>query len=482
MNVVHTEIKELSLYFDLIPFFGTFFIFRGELFDPQGDFLQRYEQYCKGAEQIRAKLWLERGRDRPWKKLKARTTKLSKMNENHWEQLSNISGVTRLFLKWSDSGLSNNLLINEYHDWAADKRMCEVMLNCTGNWNRQRSCNSDKASIIPSKGIQEDFLHPQAMIHVKDRNFPEHIGLPEYITYILFIQDTVITKSFLFSGNIRMQIEDKTKTKIIIKAPHMYNDEVLYDEVMVVAHLWPKNVYHAAIDGILRLIPYLQMLKSHPQIRIHVGLKSSFIIEMLALLGITEDRLVTGDIRAKMAYIPEPDYNWFIHVPNVQLLSYTYRHLTYIKDSYQKRKSLVHIVRTRKRLFEKLDEVKDMLKKITNQYGLLYEEFLDTDLPSLKETLKMYDRAVLVFAPHGAGLFNMIFCRPGTFIIEVLCPDHPTLSLLRLAHSLGHRYYAFASDNSETNRCRQGIKVDIPELRKVLQFYVSAALMLIDQH
>ena len=392
-----------------------------------------------------------------------------------------MTGVTTLFLKWSDLGLFTNLLVKEYHNWAVGSKMCEIMLKKNSHHTRQRFCNTDKLSIIPPSPIQADFLHPQAMIHVKGRDFPKHVGLPDYVTFILIIQDTVITNlGYVISNNFKLQVEAESSIEKFM-VPARYNETIVYDEVISIAHLYVKNAYHLTIDGIQRMIPYLTMLKKFPHVKIHVKKKNSFITKMLAVLGIKEERLITGVIRAKIAYVPEFSYVWYLHVPNIQLLSYTFRQIT-IKEGHQERKSLVHIIRTFSRFFKEQDKIKNKLQDIALQYGLKYEEYLDTKLPSIKETIKLFDRAVLVFAPHGAGLFNMIFCRPGTFIIEVLCPDHPTLSYMRLAHSLGHRYYSYVSNNSEINgnKCERGIIVDSSELFQVVRFYATVSLSLIN--
>ena len=465
-----------------IVFVLCFFFFRVETVDPKGDFLQRYEHYYKRFEQIRSDVKLKRGEKRPWKDLQKNIRVLYLKRHNALELITNMTGVRTLFLKWSPLGLSSNLLVKEYHDWAVAKEICEVMLNSNLHCTRHQSCITDKTSIIPIRSIQAEFLHPQAMIHVEGRKFPKHIGLPDHVTFILIIQDAVITNNgYVISGNLKFQVEAECgyEAKIV---PNLYNETLIYDEVISIGHLWVGNAYHVTIDGIQRLIPYLQILKKYPEIRIHVARKTSFLVKMLQAVEIKEDRLITGVIRAKIAYTPEFSYVWYLHVPNIQLLSYTYRQLIH-KDGQQERRSLVHIMRTYFRYFVEKAKITKMLQDMAMEYGLKYELFLDTKLPSIKDTVKLFDRAVLVFAPHGAGLFNMVFSRPGTFILEVLCPDHVTVSYVRMAHSLGHRYYAFSSKNSREkgNRCDEGIKVDLSELSKVLRFYVNTSLFLINQ-
>ena len=73
--------------------------------------------------------------------------------------------------------------------------------------------------------------------------------------------------------------------------------------------------------------------------------------------------------------------------------------------------------------------------KIILQYGALFYEgqfrlefyrvelFPDNPVPPLKRAVQMFSRALLVVAPHGAGLSNVFFSEPGTIIIEGLCYD-----------------------------------------------------------
>jgi Glycosyltransferase 61 len=53
-------------------------------------------------------------------------------------------------------------------------------------------------------------------------------------------------------------------------------------------------------------------------------------------------------------------------------------------------------------------------------HGLRYTFFGDNPSPSLEDTMRFFNEAVMVVAPHGAGLANLVFCEPGTYVVEVL--------------------------------------------------------------
>ena len=57
-----------------------------------------------------------------------------------------------------------------------------------------------------------------------------------------------------------------------------------------------------------------------------------------------------------------------------------------------------------------------------------------------EETAALFGRASIIVAPHGAGLTNMIFSRPGTPIYEFVPLDNPNVCYWHLAEMLGHVY------------------------------------------
>ena len=57
-----------------------------------------------------------------------------------------------------------------------------------------------------------------------------------------------------------------------------------------------------------------------------------------------------------------------------------------------------------------------------------------------EETAALFGRASIIVAPHGAGLTNMIFSRPGTPIYEFVPLDNPNVCYWHLAEMMGHVY------------------------------------------
>jgi capsular polysaccharide biosynthesis protein len=57
------------------------------------------------------------------------------------------------------------------------------------------------------------------------------------------------------------------------------------------------------------------------------------------------------------------------------------------------------------------------------------------------EHVSLMSETQVIFGLHGAGLANMLFCSPGTHIIELSDPDFQDPGYYALACSLGHHYW-----------------------------------------
>ncbi len=55
-------------------------------------------------------------------------------------------------------------------------------------------------------------------------------------------------------------------------------------------------------------------------------------------------------------------------------------------------------------------------------------------------------QAEVVVAPHGAGLTNMLFCRPGAHIVEIADPTYPNPNFYAMAAALGLTYTLVAGE------------------------------------
>jgi capsular polysaccharide biosynthesis protein len=74
-----------------------------------------------------------------------------------------------------------------------------------------------------------------------------------------------------------------------------------------------------------------------------------------------------------------------------------------------------------------------------------FEKVFLEDL-TLEQQIQKLHSADIVLGVHGAGFANILFCRPGTRIIEIQDPDDPNPHFYALAALLGHDYCLLLGD------------------------------------
>ena len=72
------------------------------------------------------------------------------------------------------------------------------------------------------------------------------------------------------------------------------------------------------------------------------------------------------------------------------------------------------------------------------QFGFEEVEF---ETLSIQEQAAAMASAEAIVAPHGGGLSNLVFCRPGTKVIEIFSPELVAGYFWKLSNQLGLDYY-----------------------------------------
>ena len=302
----------------------------------------------------------------------------------------------------------------------------------------------------------------------------------------------------------------------------------MHKEVFVISQFW-NGYYHVVIEQMSRLTPFICFLRSHPSVRIHMNIADEMmdvVGKYFDLINIDSTRIIRGVVRAQVIYLPAGTPCTNPALFNIRLLSLWLRHsIRTVPDfnqaipgsteplrnsrgpvtgskgaipgftgtiSYQTRSkpgspriipdskvngtdprtSVVLIKRQkgrRRRWFDHHQEIKNQLLTMTtgnNSNIFTLDEFTDP-VPPLGEVGRMFSRAAVIVAPHGAGLSNMLFSDPGTVVVEGMCRVAFTaLSFRNLAYLLGQRYYGVFTRKS----C---VELTPSELLRPVSFYLS---------
>ena len=185
----------------------------------------------------------------------------------------------------------------------------------------------------------------------------------------------------------------------------------------MITQYYGNGVFHRMAEIVPRLVLCLQFLKAHPEIRILGPQVGGRLAELLEIMGLDKSRLITGVTRAKIVYQPRSTGCGFANVQESQMLSQLYQ--DYIKRNFpsQARNRLILIRRSGLRRFTQHTQIEEVLKRVAGDYNLTYTLFIDNPTPSLNDTMMMFHSAVIIVAPHGAGLSNVFFSQPGTYVV-----------------------------------------------------------------
>lgn len=97
------------------------------------------------------------------------------------------------------------------------------------------------------------------------------------------------------------------------------------------------------------------------------------------------------------------------------------------------------------------------------------EIFLSTG-KSVAEQAQKFNSADILISPHGAGMSNLVFCKPGVTIIEIM-PDkyiNPCFATLALAKGCNYHPFSFPTRTFDGHQHNYEWEIDISQLKDIL--------------
>ena len=114
----------------------------------------------------------------------------------------------------------------------------------------------------------------------------------------------------------------------------------------------------------------------------------------------------------------------------------------------------------------------DSLETLLKDYGFQAVTLADK---SLQEQAQLFHQAEAIIAPHGAGLSNLAFCRPGTTVIELFAPDYVNVCYWSISNLLNLNYWYFPGDETSPQEhnpninAKSSIKINLEKFTELLQ-------------
>jgi capsular polysaccharide biosynthesis protein len=220
---------------------------------------------------------------------------------------------------------------------------------------------------------------------------------------------------------------------------------VTTETVAVVNFIWDNNYYHW-LGEVLARMHLLDKSGIHIDKYIVNGKGSvRFQEETLAMLGIPERKIARNKpgMHLKPKRLIVPSFETFRLQPFLphSMPRWASRYLrtalsSRIGHSAEAGYRRIYVSRENAQVRKVTNE--EQVCQLLNDYG--FQKVLLETL-TVAEQIRLFASADTIVAPHGAGLANLLFCRPGTKVLELYAPNYVNTVYWYLSNHFGLDYY-----------------------------------------
>lgn len=80
---------------------------------------------------------------------------------------------------------------------------------------------------------------------------------------------------------------------------------------------------------------------------------------------------------------------------------------------------------------------------------------------NFSEQVKLMQQSDIVVAPHGAAITNVLFCQPGTHVVEIADLSFPNPNFYALASAMGHHYWILNAEGvGDVHPLEKDLRID----------------------
>ncbi len=336
------------------------------------------------------------------------------------------------------------------------RQMVRTLAEYVDRRNRVRRGAATYMEIYPAQVVTRSLPRTlEAQIHPEFHREARRLALPAGVGVIgrgrvVTATGTVIApRDYLILDVSETSLTDDAWAHPVFLRPKLGAVTRVDGAVAVVTTWFSSIYYHWLIDAIPRL--HLLERSGLPYDHLVVPMTHRFHRDALALLEIDERKVLGGPehrhVEAGRLIVPSlPGL-----IGNAPAWACQYVRSRFLPKAAPGPR--------RRRLF--LSRAKAGTRRLTNEDELLamlerhgFERVFPEDLP-LIEQVRLFAEAEIVVGAHGSGLINLLFCAPGTAVIEIFSPNYMNVMYWALANQLGLDYaYVRGRDGGQYSAAR----------------------------
>lgn len=251
--------------------------------------------------------------------------------------------------------------------------------------------------------------------------------------------------------------------------------EELDETVAFLSVRWAGTAYYHWMFDVLPRIHLLRQSGLYETIDKFVinGVERPYEFETLKILGIPQDKLIESrnrlHFKAKKLVVPSICYQGTSQI--------TQWGCDFLKKEFLTAQTL-QTTETSRRIY--ISRQQAAYRKVLNEEAVvnfleqLGFECVKLEAMSVVEQAACLANAEIVVAPHGAGLTNLVFCRPGTKVIEIFPPTYLPCCYWILSNICSLEHYSLRGESVEEDPAlspvHRDILVNLSALEKMLNF------------
>jgi hypothetical protein len=262
---------------------------------------------------------------------------------------------------------------------------------------------------------------------IEEYNFNQHFSYRIFNNVIVEVdeKEIIIYSNDNTLAKLYPHFKFKETTEIKLKEQNTIKEAVLI-------HASFKDVY---FHWIYDIIPQLKVLESNSNLKIIMcPLKNSFQLESFKLFCNIKDVYTKSSFyEIDKLYLPSQTTNLLMPC------NFVFEFLTanLIKTKTNKIKNKIYITRDKKYKRSILNE-KELIHIMEAKGYLIY----NLEYISFSEQVEIFRNSNVIISAHGSGLTNIVFCEPGTTILEIYGPGCGERCFARIGNHLMLNYIA----------------------------------------